>query len=221
MKRYLLLSLALSGCITGSAGAEYQTEIALHKMRSEIDEIKHDIHTHQLELSVLEGKSQSNEETLLTMRKEGLGTEAAKLEKTQSILAQLHQKISLVEKKQEEVEKHLQTVAHHNQEMQKALAQYREKIGEIERNISLHNQTIAEMAKVKDHLRTLSEIAISQGTMEVEGRHFLPYRVKSGDTLDKIAKEHRTSAEMLRKINHMNNDLILAGQDLLVPKKTD
>jgi len=127
----------------------------------------------------------------------------------------------LVEKKQEEVEKHLQTVAHHNQEMQKALAQYREKIGEIERNISLHNQTIAEMAKVKDHLRTLSEIAISQGTMEVEGRHFLPYRVKSGDTLDKIAKEHRTSAEMLRKINHMNNDLILAGQDLLVPKKTD
>jgi LysM repeat protein len=226
MKRFLpnyvlLIAPLLTGCIGGSGGTEYKTEVAMHRLRSDIEEIKHDIQTHQMELSVLEGKSQSNEEALLKMRKEGLNSDPGKMEKYQAHLTQIGQKILLIEKKQEELTRHLQGISLQGTEVQKALTQYKDKICEIERNLSLHNQTLSEMVKVKDHLKTLSELAITQGIVDLDGRHFQPYRVKGGDTLEKIAKEHRTSAEVLRKMNHMHNDLILAGQDLLVPKKTD
>jgi LysM repeat protein len=132
-------------------------------------------------------------------------------------ISQLSQKLAQTDKRQEDLEKQVGHLLQYHTDVQKALAQYKDKINEVERHISLHNQTLAEVMKVKDHLKILSDMIATEG----EGRSLQSYRVKAGDSLDKIAKEHKTSAETLRKINHMNNDLILAGQDLLVPKRVD
>lgn len=44
------------------------------------------------------------------------------------------------------------------------------------------------------------------------------YRVQPGDTLEKIARKTHCSIDDLRRINHLSNDLIVAGKNLQLPK---
>lgn len=49
---------------------------------------------------------------------------------------------------------------------------------------------------------------------------YVKYKVKSKDTLYKIAKNNKTSLDVLEKINNIpNNAIIYAGTDLIVPSK--
>lgn len=50
------------------------------------------------------------------------------------------------------------------------------------------------------------------------GHHTKVYHVKSGDTLEKIAKEHGTSVQAVKDLNNLQReDFILVGQQLLIP----
>lgn len=197
----------------------YQIEMTLHKIRADIEEIKHDLHTHQMELSVIEGKILNNEDALLSLKREGMDVNQGKLEKYQQLTLQLEKKMAKEELKQEEMNQQLRQLYSYTQEAQKALAQYKDKINELERNISLHNQSLSEVIKLKDHIKTMSELALQNQYVEVDGHILQAYHVKSGDSLDKIAKKYKTSSDFLKKVNHLNNDLILAGQELLVPRQ--
>ncbi len=46
------------------------------------------------------------------------------------------------------------------------------------------------------------------------------YTVELGDTLGKIARQHRTTVELLRVVNHIPHDKILVGRPLRVPRVT-
>jgi len=43
------------------------------------------------------------------------------------------------------------------------------------------------------------------------------YRVKSGDSLDRIAKENNTTVQAIRDANQLKNDTIRIGQELKLP----
>jgi putative chitinase len=47
----------------------------------------------------------------------------------------------------------------------------------------------------------------------------LIYKVKSGDTLSKIATEHKTTVKALRNANNLKTDNIKVGQPLKIPVK--
>jgi LysM repeat protein len=46
-----------------------------------------------------------------------------------------------------------------------------------------------------------------------------PYIVKSGDTLSKIASDHRTTVRAIRAANNLKTDSIKVGQKLIIPKQ--
>jgi LysM repeat protein len=43
------------------------------------------------------------------------------------------------------------------------------------------------------------------------------YIVRPGDSLEKIARIYETSSDELKKLNQLSNDLIIVGQELMVP----
>lgn len=47
-----------------------------------------------------------------------------------------------------------------------------------------------------------------------------PYKVKKGDTLSRIAQKHKTSVTAIRRLNHLDNDVIVVGQTLTIPGKS-
>ncbi len=60
--------------------------------------------------------------------------------------------------------------------------------------------------------------AALQATPESERVKWATYTVKSGDNLGKIAKQFRTSSELLRSTNKIKGNNIRVGQQLLIPK---
>jgi LysM repeat protein len=43
------------------------------------------------------------------------------------------------------------------------------------------------------------------------------YKVKAGDSLEKIARHHRVSLSALKECNHLEGDKITVGQSLHIP----
>lgn len=74
-----------------------------------------------------------------------------------------------------------------------------------------------EVAHFADLRSTLQQI--SSAMHPVHQSKSVSYLVRPGDTLQKIADEHGTSPEKLRKINSLSSDKILVGQELLLPSK--
>lgn len=79
-------------------------------------------------------------------------------------------------------------------------------------------------AKAKRSSRTDSEVQASnkKKTKKERAPKTTTYTVKSGDSLEKIAKKHGTTVDALRKANGMSNgqSRINAGQSLKIPGKT-
>ena len=96
--------------------------------------------------------------------------------------------------------------------MVESLLQYKQKIDELEKNITAQDARFEEIKKLK---KILNAIASS---LNIDNSGALSYTVKAGDSLEKIAKSHKTSVEHLKKYNNLDQDLIVIGQRLKIPQ---
>ena len=65
-----------------------------------------------------------------------------------------------------------------------------------------------ELGRIKKSIKEIRE----------ESNEIAFYRVKAGDSIEKIARLFGTTPEQIKKINQLHNDLILVGQEIRVPK---
>ncbi len=192
---------------------KYQMEITLHKTRADLEELKHDIHSHKMETSILEGKMLNQEDTMAALKKETYDQHQAKLDHNAHQLNVIEKRLTSLEKEQNELLQGQQRLANTAQEMHRAIAQSKEKINEMEKSIAQASKSVGEVARLKKNVERVSQ-AIEQSHKELIVES---YRVKTGDTIEAIAKNYHTSVETLLKINRLENERLLAGQELLVP----
>jgi LysM repeat protein len=67
---------------------------------------------------------------------------------------------------------------------------------------------VQELGRIKKSIKEIKE----------ESNEVTFYRVKAGDSIEKIARQFGTTPEQIKKINQLHNDLILVGQEIRVPK---
>lgn len=211
MKFYpLILPFLLASCsaINSSPKEERaKTEMSLRKMRTDLDEIKHDLNSNQMELHILEGKMLTQETSLSSLKEQAVDNQLAKLTSAISLLSQLEKKILHIDKKVEEAISDIRNLSVHANETNTALTQYQDKLGEVETNILTQNQKIQDISTLKNAMKEFLKIST------------LTYTVKSGDTLEKVAKTYRTSPDAIKRINRINEDAIFPGQELLLPQE--
>jgi LysM repeat protein len=211
--RYLLsfiffLPFAFTSCsMMGSSPKEekHQLELTLHRIRTDLEEIKHDMTSYQMQLQILEGKITAGDDLIAAIKE--------RLQETQkSAWNQLEYQISLLEKKSKSIEMQNETLITQFSSFQqyandttKALVQYKEKIKDLEKACALNHDFIEQIKNKKTHSLVKGEAP------------FKTYIVKPGDSLDKIARTHETTADELKKLNHLSHDLIIVGQELIVP----
>ncbi|MBI3508549.1 MAG: LysM peptidoglycan-binding domain-containing protein [Chlamydiia bacterium] len=207
----LLPLLFFSSCSplrSSPSDGQHVFELTLHELQTNLDDVRHDIHCFQTELQILEGRIKTQENALASLREHDFSKQQAKLD-------QLAQQIQLYEKSwngfekgQTGTEQQLKQLSAHAHETTVSLKQFKERIAELEHEMLEQHRHFEELSKVKGNLESLAKTLTDSTKL---------YRVKQGDTLKKIAADHGTTVEKIKKLNDLQQDIIVIGQQLKIP----
>ncbi len=204
-----LLPLILASCtsITSSPKEDkHKMEMALHKVRTDIEDVKHDLNTYQIEHHIIEGKIIDLENSITSLTDNKVESQRSQLQQLAQDFAQIGKKISQLTKKQENLIADIRQLTVHANDTTTALQQYKDKISEFEKNILLQNEHISELNKIKKSLTKISS-----------KKDLKKYVVKQGDTLKELAINFKSSVDEIQTLNDLDDDLIKIGQEIMVP----
>lgn len=208
---FLAVSLTFSSCspLRSSPNDEkHQLELTLHEVQTNLDDLRHDINCFQTELQILDGRIKYYENTLTTLKQHDLEKQQAKIDQLTQQVQTLEKKWTFLEKCQTGDTKELHQLSSHANETTAALSQFKDRIGELEQEIFAHHRKLDDLNKIKGQLEMIAKGFSGD---------FKIYKVKPGDSLEKIAKAHKTAVEKIKKLNDLNQDLIVVGQELKIP----
>ena len=189
---------------------KHQLELTLHEVQTNLDDLRHDINCFQTEIQILDGRIKYYENTLSSLKQHDLEKQQAKIDQLTAQILSLEKKWISLEKNQTGEIVEIETLSTHANETTAALAQFKDRIGELEEEIHAQNRRFDEVAKLKGHIENLSKGF--QGDFKI-------YRVRPGDSLEKIARAHKTAVEKIKKLNSLDQDLIVVGQELKIPNE--
>jgi len=204
----LLFCASCSPLLTSPHDEKHQWELKLHEVQTNLDDLKHDINCFQTEIQILDGRIKYYENALATLKQQDIEKQQAKIEQMAREVSVLEKKWSTFEKLQDGAKVDMQQLASHANETTSALSQFKSRLQELEQDILSQNRRFDEVAKLK-------------GSLEAIAKSFKPafktYKVRPGDSLEKIASAHHTKVERIKKLNDLEKDLIVVDQELKIP----
>lgn len=128
------------------------------------------------------------------------------------LLVALEKKVANLEKTLEKTRSELNQFTNHATQTTHSLMQYRDKIEGLERTSKQQEQRIDEVVKIKYTLNSISK-AMGASTQAASKIH----KVRSGDSLEKIARKYDTSIDAIKGLNSLNSNTIFIDQELRIP----
>lgn len=116
----------------------------------------------------------------------------------------LERKIAFIEKNLEKLAGEIRSLSQFSTQTTAALSVYRQQIANLDGKLD-------EISKLRS---TLSQLSRSSAPQETSS-----YQVKSGDSLEKIARKFQVPVEALKRENNLSSDKIVVGQQLAIPSK--
>lgn len=176
-----------------------QNDFILTEIRTELADLRQQMNHHKVEFQIVDEKL----DKLQTGKKSEAGNKS-------NDLARLEKRILDLERMFEKTKEDLREIASHANQTTTAIAQYKEKILECEKQIVHQSAVLDDVSKLKGTLKSISKAMHENTGVRV-------HKVKAGDSLEKIAKITGSNIDELRKINGLNNDKIIIGQELKIP----
>lgn len=214
--RYFVLTtsiLLITGCSplkSSPNDQRHQMELTLHEVQTNLDDLRHDIHCFKTELQILDGKIKHSEHAIASLKQQDLEKQQLKLDQLSTHLQSLEKRWGLTEKSRESDVQELRQLSSYAKETSMALSQFKERIEELERELVNEQRRLEELGKLKGNIEHLAKSI--RGTEK-----YKIYKVRQGDSLEKIAKSHKTTVEKIKKINELEQDLIVVDQELKIP----
>lgn len=204
----IVICVLLPSCFQSSFNSQQNPlEFSLHKLQTEIEELKQDLNTHQMELNILEGKFLNQDNILASIREEMTEKEQHQFNDIKNRLSLCEKKILSYQQQKDKLFNELKELNLHAHSTTTALSQYKSRISELE---VLINEKLKEFTSIRHELEVISEPLSLVASKK--------YRVQKGDTLKKIAKAMNISLEELKQVNHLQGDTIYIEQELIIPK---
>lgn len=170
-----------------------------------IDSLKIQLSNQEAELDALKQKLENFHVILESLQQQLQEQGKGQKEELKKGTASLDIKIAALENMAKSLAADLKQLQAHANETATSLQAMKQKLGEqngtIE-NLQSAIQTLIEALQVK------LEIPVSGKT----------YKVKAGDSLEKIARAHGTTIQAIKNINGMSSDKIVVGKTLLIPE---
>ncbi len=211
---FMLFSLAVIAvsCISGNSQQEqrmHSLSTQTQRICSELADLRYQLNNFNVELDILEGKS-GNQQSTLNKLQQHLTSHPEKNHVT------VQEELLLLEKQIGALNNNISLVAKDLAKLQTFAQASRQSISQHDTAFKRINSTIQQqnerLYKMTESLNLINEI-IGRTIPSSEKN----YTVKSGDTLEKIARKHKTTIESLKQENNLTTDLIFAGQELYLP----
>ena len=178
---------------------------------SQIRSLQYKQENQDAELSYIKEKLAGFETVLETTHQEVSRLVAQARETVKNANGPMTAKVDVVEKNIEKLVKDLKTFKKQANDLTSALADTEKKLHKMDEITSLQAQQIKDLEQAMRLLA--SAVQTKSSTSESSGI----YQVRPGDTLDKIAKELKTSAAKIKAENNLQKDTIYPGQKLQIP----
>jgi LysM repeat protein len=191
----------------------YYTNPDVDELRIELDDLKHAMNTTQVELGLLDERLKKQDNTLSSVKGQNQARESSSLSLFSAQIAALEKKVSHLEKTLEKAAGDLRTLS-------TSVNQTLFKIQNLETDLSTHDKRLDEVVKLKGTLNSISKAIGQRSSLDTPVIATKPYRVKAGDSLEKIARNNSTSVDTIQKINNLSSDKIAVGQELRLPNDT-
>jgi len=173
-----------------------------------VQNMSYSIANQDQELAHLKQKILNQETILDSMHSEVTQLIKAAKESQKSTGAQVDTKLKSMEKNIDKLLTDLKAFKKYSSESSTTFTEIQKKLAEQEEISTLQAKQIKEL---ENALRNLANAIAPVKSTPGE------YRVKAGDSLDKIAKERNTTVEAIRRENNLAKDTIYPGQKLQIP----
>lgn len=192
--------------------------ILLREVMDNLDALKNEVQIQESQISTFEEKFKNLEEIIDSLRQESATALQAVKESLKYHSTTLDAKLSDQHNSAKGLSQEVKSLANDNQQM---LNDCKKRLAELEKSLDLQNRNIEnlqsaltlviEAVKGKEASAERADPASSDPATKT-------YRVKAGDSLEKIAKQHQTTIKKLKEANNLTGDQILAGQKLKIPE---
>ncbi len=209
----LLFSSSCSPLKSSAREEKHQAELTLHEVQTNLDDLRHDVHCFQTEMQILDGKLKHHENALSGLKQGYLETQEARMDELYQLLRECQKKLSSFETAHQTGFKDIRQLSTHANDTSAALVQYKERICELEKQILLQNRKFEEIVKLHSTLEQLMASLQKEESIP----QLKVYKVKAGDSLEKIAKAQKITVDYLKKFNSLEQDRIVVGQELKIP----
>lgn len=199
-----------------------QTSVAMQEMRDTIESFRHEISNQETEVRIFDEKLKNLDTIIESLRDQLNESNKSYKDQLKGNATSLESKILALEALTKSLVSDLKQFKTHANDSAAALGQYKQKITDLEKVIEQQNQNIDHLQAA---MRALSDALMVKDTLSTKStadKGDLPpgkYRVKNGDTLEKIARAHQTTVQVLKELNGMSSDKIVVGKVINVPEK--
>lgn len=206
---------AAKSIATGSLQAEAPAA-SMQSVQRSLQNMSYSINNQDQELATLKQKIQNQESVLDSMHAEVSALIKAAKESQKSTSAQVDTRLKSMEKNLEKLVADLKQFKKHANESSTSFTEIQKKLAEQQEISSLQGQQIKDLENALRHIATALQVKGSQNIAS-DTSSSGEYRVKAGDTLEKIAKSHGTTIDAIRRENNLSKDIIYPGQKLHIP----
>lgn len=206
MKKYLFLSLFLFSPLFAEENVSKT-------------HLEHRISNLETENSYLKQKIANQETTIDSLRDEMSALIRATKELTDKSSSSSETKIAQIEKNVEKLINDIKQFKNHSNDTADAIQGHQKSLKEFEEGFALQKRQLKEF---EEALKSLAKAISTGGSPKAEehlaAKNSTTYRVRTGDSLGKIAINFKKSVTALREANQLKSDVIVPGQELVIPE---
>lgn len=196
------VALLLVSCDAVSKSSDQQ--VALQNIKADLEDLKHQMHNVSMDISIIEEKVNNQDLEFASFQDRLAAGNQAQQRVMKGSLVDVESKLDSLDKFQVGTLQDIRNLKENFNSLNSSLSQYKDKLNVAEKNVS----------SLKTALESI--MAVVQRDINISGNS-ITYKVQAGDSLDRISRRYNTTVEAIKKINDLDSDLIVIGQELRLP----
>lgn len=191
----------------------------LRQIRTMLNDIKHELNNHDTEIKTFDNRLQNQENLLESIRQQLTDNQQNQQEIANAQRVNVESKVDSLDNLVQGLISDMRQLKVQANDSVSILSQYKQKLADLEKIITAQSQ---HMKSLETGLQSLIEViqakdaidkAMSRGSINSSKT----YKVQPGDSLEKIARNHKVSIQSLRELNNISQDRIIVGQTIKIP----